>query len=112
MLLRSGRVIKEKKEYTFEVFESKVSDFESVSPKSVSGENIKVEMTTLRELAAPNLKTQPLYITYPVLDQPLKLNSEFLNLLPKFHGLPSEDPYYHINEFIITCLTMQPEGIT
>jgi len=42
----------------------------------------------------------------------MKLNSEFLNLLPKFNGLPGEDPYRHINELIITCSTMRPEGIT
>ena len=44
-------MIEEETEYTFE---SNVSDFELVSPKSVSCENIKVEMATLRELAAPN----------------------------------------------------------
>ena len=69
-------------------------------------------MATLRELAAPNLESQPLSITYPVLDRPLKLNSGFLNLRLSFMGLPGEDPYRHINEFIITCSTMQPEGIT
>ena len=31
-------------------------------------------------------------ITYAVLDKPLKLNSGFINLLPKFHGLAGEDP--------------------
>jgi len=105
-------MIKKKKEYTFEVFESKVRDSKSVSSESANCEDIKVEIAALRELAAPNLKTQPLFITYPILDRPLKLNSRFLNLLSKFRGLHSEDPYRHINEFIITCLTMQPEGIT
>jgi len=42
----------EEMEFTFE---SKVSDSELVSSKSVTCENIKVEMATLRELAAPNL---------------------------------------------------------
>jgi len=65
-----------------------------------------VEMATLRELATPNLETQPLPITYPVLDWPRKLNFGFLNLLPKFHGLLGEDPYHHVNEFNITCSTM------
>ena len=103
-------MIEEKKKHTFEVFESEISDSESASSTSVSCEVFKVEMATLRELAAPNLETQPLSITYPVLDRPLKLNFEFLNLLPKFHGLPGEGPYCHIHEFIITCSTMQPKG--
>ena len=86
-------MIEEKKEHTFEVCESEVSNSESVSSELVSCEIIKVEMVTLCKLVAPNLKTQPLSITYPVLDRPLKLNSGFLNLLLKFPGLPGEDPY-------------------
>ncbi|XP_052483033.1 uncharacterized protein LOC105781540 [Gossypium raimondii] len=66
---------------------------------------------TLKQLAAPNLAAQPPSITYPALDRPLKLNSGFLNFLPKFNGLPGEDSYRHINEFLITCSTMQPDGI-
>jgi len=84
-------MIAEIKEHTIEVFESKISDSKFVRSESVSCENIKVEMATLCELAAPILETQPLSITYLVLDRPLKLNSGFLNLLPKFHGLLSED---------------------
>ncbi|VFQ62679.1 unnamed protein product [Cuscuta campestris] len=68
-------------------------------------------MTTLRELAAPNLNVQPLSITYAELEKPLKLNSGFINLLPKFHGLPGEDPFRHISEFPITCGAMVPEGV-
>ena len=62
----------------------KVSDSEFERSESVSCEDIKVEMATLHELAAPNLETQPLSITYPVLDQPLKLNSGFLNYCLSF----------------------------
>ena len=65
MGLSSGCMIEEKKEHTFAVFESKVSDSESISSESVSCEVIKVEMIALRELAAPNLETQPLSIAYP-----------------------------------------------
>ena len=105
-------MIEEKKERMFEVSENEVRDYESASPESISYEVVEVEMTTLCELSATNLETQPLSITYHVLDRPPKLNFGFLNLLSKFHGLPGGDPYCHINEFIITCLTMQPDGIT
>ena len=68
-------------------------------------------MSILQELAAPNLETQPISITCAVLDKPLKLNSRFINLLSKFHGLAGEDPYRHIRELLITCSAMMPEGI-
>ena len=68
-------------------------------------------MSTLRELAAPNLETQPMSITYAVLNKPLKLNSGFINLLSKFHGLAGENPYRHISEFLITYSAMVLEGI-
>jgi len=68
-------------------------------------------MSTLRKLAAPNLETQPMSITYVALDKPLKLNSGFINLLLKFHGLAGEGPYRYISEFLITCSAMVPEGI-
>ena len=64
---------------------------------------LKLRWPLLRELDAPNLETQPLSLTYPILDRPLKLNSGFLNLLPKFHGLPGEDPYRHVNKLCASC---------
>ena len=70
-------MIEEKKEHMFEVFESKISDFESVSSEPISCEVFKVEMTTLCELAAPNLQAQSLSITYPVLDRHLSLTLNF-----------------------------------
>ena len=105
MKLRSGNEIGEDKEQTLEA-KNKQGDPEPVSLKTK-----EVRMTTLRELAAPNLEAQPFSITYAALDKPLKLNSGFINLLPKFHGSAGEDPYRHISKFLITCSAMVPEGI-
>ena len=44
----------------------------------VSLKGKEVRMSTLRELAAPNLETQPMSITYPILDKPLKLNDVYM----------------------------------
>ena len=49
-------MIEEKMEHTFEMFETKVRDSESASSKSLSCEDIKIAMATLRELVAPNWK--------------------------------------------------------
>jgi len=43
-------MIEEKKEHTFEEFESKASDFEFVSSESISFENVKVEMALYMNL--------------------------------------------------------------
>ncbi|KMT03868.1 hypothetical protein BVRB_8g188390 [Beta vulgaris subsp. vulgaris] len=66
---------------------------------------------TLKELGAPKLDDEPLCIVFPTLERPLKLNSGFLNLLPKFYGNAGEDPHRHLKEFIVVCSTMKPEGI-
>ena len=70
-----------------------MSDSSFVTFESINSEDTKVEMTTLHELTAPNLEIHPFCIIYPALDQPLKLNSSFLILFPKFYGLPGENPY-------------------
>ena len=105
MKLRSGKEIGEDREQMLE------AKYKEDCPKPVSLKIKKVRMSTLRELATPNLETQPLFITYTALDKPLKLNSGFINLLPKFCGLAGEDSYHHISEFLITCSAMVPEGI-
>jgi len=106
MRLRSGKKIGEDKEQTL------VDKNREGYPNSVGLKTREVRMSALRELAAPNLETQPMFITYAALDKPLKLNSGFINLLPKFHGLAGEGPYHHIREFLITCSAMVPEGIS
>jgi len=105
MRLRSGKEIGEDKEQTLKAKNKKSW------PNPISFRVKEIKMSTLRELTAPNLETQLMSITYTVLDKPLKLNSGFINLLPKFHGLAGEDPYRHISEFLITYSAMVPEGI-
>ncbi|KAK9725916.1 hypothetical protein RND81_05G177300 [Saponaria officinalis] len=66
---------------------------------------------TLRELSAPTLGAQPLSIVFPDLERPLKLNSGFINLLPKFSGRANENPQRHLQEFIVVCSSMQLDGV-
>ena len=105
MRLRSGKEIGEDKEQTLK------AKNKNSRPNSASLKIKEVRMSTFHELAAPNLEIQHLSITYAALDRPLKLNSGFINLLPKFHGLAREDSYRHISEFLITCSAMVLEGI-
>ena len=87
MKLRSGTEIGEDNEQTLE------GKNKEGYPEPVSLKIKEVRMPTLRELVASNLEAQHLSITYAALDKPLKLNSGFINLLPKFHGLVGEDPF-------------------
>ena len=105
MKLRRGKEIGENREQMLEA-----KNKESYS-KLVSLKIKEVTMSTLRELAAPNLEVQPLSIIFDTLDKPVELNSGFINLLPKFHGLASENPYHHVSEFLIACSAMVPEKI-
>ncbi|XP_021715002.1 uncharacterized protein LOC110682970 [Chenopodium quinoa] len=66
---------------------------------------------TLKELGAPRTGEDPLCIVFPELENPLKPNSGFLNLLPKFYGNAGENPYRHLKEFKVVCSSMNPEGI-
>jgi len=66
---------------------------------------------TLRELVAPDMAIQTLYIEYPNLNVECELKSSLINILPKFHALPGEDPHKHLKEFHIVCTTMRLYGV-
>ncbi|KAF7820928.1 DNA-directed DNA polymerase [Senna tora] len=67
---------------------------------------------TLRELNAPPVDQQPLCITAQTLATPFKLKSGLIHLLPKFRGLPNENPYKHLKEFHIVFSSMRPQDVT
>ncbi|KAI3470091.1 hypothetical protein Pfo_026754, partial [Paulownia fortunei] len=67
---------------------------------------------TLKELVAPNLKNQPLCITYPNLEAGFELKSGMIHLLPIFHGFAGEDPNKHLKKFHVVCFSMKPAGIS
>ncbi|RDX90221.1 hypothetical protein CR513_27949, partial [Mucuna pruriens] len=56
---------------------------------------------TLKELATLDV--------YPQLEpaQTYELKSRFIHLLPKFHGLPGEDPHKHLKEFHVEYVKMK-----
>ncbi|RDX89497.1 hypothetical protein CR513_28771, partial [Mucuna pruriens] len=68
---------------------------------------------TLKELVTPDVVYQPWCIQCLPLElaQSYELKSSLIHLLPKFHGLASEDPYKHLKEFHMVCSTMRLQGI-
>ena len=59
-------------------------------------------------MVAPDFTYESLCIQYLDEDVPYVLKTGLIHLLPKFHGLASEDPHKHLKEFHIVCSTMKP----
>ncbi|KNA04062.1 hypothetical protein SOVF_203150, partial [Spinacia oleracea] len=72
--------------YAFQMDQLEEVKPEEVKPTEDSLKGAKMGERTLKEMAAPNTGDDPLCIVFPELDKPLKLNSGFLNLLPKYYG--------------------------
>jgi len=66
---------------------------------------------TLKEFATPDVVYQPWCIQYLETDVSYELKSRLIYLLPRFHGLTSEDPHKHLKEFHVVCSTMRPLDI-
>ncbi|KAL4344026.1 hypothetical protein AHAS_Ahas11G0137200 [Arachis hypogaea] len=60
---------------------------------------------TLHEQGAPDIILQPLQARYPNLDPNFELKNSLINLLPKYHGLPGQDPIRHLRDFQVACST-------
>ncbi|PKI69053.1 hypothetical protein CRG98_010522 [Punica granatum] len=89
---------------------SSSSDNESEEEQELTPTTMARERTW-RELAAPDLNQQPLYITYPEIEAAFELKSGLIHLLPTFHGLSREDPHRHLKEFHTVCSTMKPRWV-
>ncbi|KAL4390444.1 hypothetical protein AHAS_Ahas03G0145700 [Arachis hypogaea] len=64
---------------------------------------------TLEEAGAPDFVLQPLQVRYPELNANFELKTALINLLPKFHGLPAQDPIRHLRDFQGVCSTTRRE---
>ncbi|KAL4337292.1 hypothetical protein AHAS_Ahas12G0095600 [Arachis hypogaea] len=65
---------------------------------------------TLREARSPDINLQPIQIRYPSLDPNFELKIGTINLLPKYNGLPGEDPLKHFEDFQVACSTARRHG--
>ena len=58
----------------------------------------------LKDYARPVVQRQTTRVNAPLRrGANFKIDSHILGLLPTFHGLPSEDPYRHVDEFSQVC---------
>ena len=65
---------------------------------------IDVVRRRLNDYAGPVVQRQTTRVNAPLQrGANFKIDSHILGLLPSFHGLPSEDPYRHVDEFSQVC---------
>ena len=65
----------------------------------------------MKDYYNPGAYMQRQGIHCPILETNFELKPSFLALLPTFKGLPNEDPYDHIEEFIKICDTISIAGV-
>jgi len=65
---------------------------------------------TLKEAGAPDFTLQPFQAHHPKLNADFELKTSLINLLPKFHGLPAQDPIKHLRDFQTACSTARRYG--
>ncbi|KAL4394102.1 hypothetical protein AHAS_Ahas02G0118400 [Arachis hypogaea] len=54
---------------------------------------------TLQEAGAPDFTLPPFQARHPNLGADIELKTALINLLPKFHGLPAQEPLKHFEIF-------------
>ncbi|XP_072071922.1 uncharacterized protein [Arachis hypogaea] len=65
---------------------------------------------TLKEAGALDFVLQPNHIRHPDLNANFELKTALINLLPKYQGLPAQDPIRHLRDLQGVCSTTRREG--
>ncbi|KAK1258109.1 hypothetical protein QJS04_geneDACA012295 [Acorus gramineus] len=67
---------------------------------------------TLNELYAPASSDPPTCIVLPATTAiQFEIRPATINMLPKFHGFESEQPYIHLNKFLTICQTFKNQNL-
>ena len=71
-------------------------------------DSVMAQPTSLQDRIYPIRTPLPSCIQLPSVDEyNFELKPQFINTLPKFHGLESENAYFFIREFEEVCLMMK-----
>ncbi|KAL4350134.1 hypothetical protein AHAS_Ahas10G0111600 [Arachis hypogaea] len=65
---------------------------------------------TLQEAGAPDFTLPPFQTRQPNLGADVELNTTLINLLPRFHGLPAQEPLKHFRDFQRAYFTVRRHG--
>ncbi|KAL4343965.1 hypothetical protein AHAS_Ahas11G0131100 [Arachis hypogaea] len=91
-------------------FESETSSF-TTDPVDLRAENMAApRRITLQEAEAPDFTLQPYQVRHPTATADFELKTALINLMPKFHGLPAQEPIKHLRDFQTACSTVRHHG--
>ena len=89
---------------------------EETSPRSTNsvdlraGDMAAARRVTIQEVGAPDFSMQPFQTHHPAVATDFEIKTALLNLMPKFHGLPAQEPIKHLRDFQAACSTIRRDG--
>ena len=84
--------------------------FPQVQPGNINNLPLAPPRPSLRAIQRPTIGSSPLCIRLSESARNYELKTLHFNMLPSFHGLPSEDPLSFIREFFSTIQTFPLQG--
>ncbi|KAL4276162.1 hypothetical protein AHAS_Ahas20G0179600 [Arachis hypogaea] len=61
---------------------------------------------TIQEAGALDFSMQPFQAHHPAVATDFEIKTALLNLMPKFHRLPAQEPIKHLRDFQAACSTV------
>ena len=95
---------------------SEMSLEKETSPRSTdlvvshAGNMAAARRVTIQEAGAPDFTMQPFQAHHLAVATDFEIKAALLNLMPKFHGLPAQEPIKHLRDFQAACSTVRRDG--
>ncbi|XP_057734233.1 uncharacterized protein LOC130949570 [Arachis stenosperma] len=110
-----SRIRRAKRRLVLSEDESEPSVEEETSPRSTDSvvlraEDMAARRATIQEEGAPDFTMQPFQAHHPSVATDFEIKTTLLNLMPKFHGLPAQEPIKHLRDFQAACSIVRRDG--
>ncbi|KAL4390905.1 hypothetical protein AHAS_Ahas03G0191800 [Arachis hypogaea] len=91
-------------------FKEETSSLSTDSVDLRAGDMAAPRRVTIQEAGAPDYTLQPYKAHHPAVAVVFEIKTALLNLMPKFHGLPAQEPIKHLRDFQIACSIVKRDG--
>ncbi|XP_015970258.1 uncharacterized protein LOC107493715 [Arachis duranensis] len=88
-------------------FEKEISSSTTDSVDLRAGDMAEPKRITLQEAGAPDFTLQPYHVHHTNLALDFELKMSLINFIPKFHGLPTQEPIKHLRDFQTSCSSVR-----